>query len=131
MLLGVPMETVHLLFVGAFAASIAQAALRRDPAWMLALAVPLLFCADRAGLPVALVAWGCALFALGGCAFLIAMLVRSTGVGGGAMLAAAAILGLAAGTADARYVDLSHSSLHNPPLLGVQMESWLRAVSQR
>jgi hypothetical protein len=41
------------------------------------------------------------------------------------------ILSLSAGAADARYVDLSASSLHNPPLLGVEMEAWLRAVSGR
>jgi hypothetical protein len=126
------METVHLLFVGAFAASIVQAALRRDPVWMLALAVPLLFCADRAGLPVTLVAWGCALFALGAGAFLIIMAIRALGTSAGlAALAAVGVLSLSAGTADARYADLSASSLHNPPLLGVRMEAWLRTVSGR
>ncbi len=124
MLLGVPMAAVHLILVGAFGALIAHAALRREPAWMLALALPLLFCADRAGLPATLVAWGCALFAVGAGIFLIAMAVRS--MGGGIVMLAAAVLGLSAGTADARYVDLSASSLHNPPLLGVQMETWLR-----
>ena len=132
MLLGVPMETIHLLLVGAFGASLAQAALRRDAPWMLALAVPLLLCADRAGLPVALVAWGSALFALGAGAFLLAMVVRGLGPSGGlAALATMGILSLSAGAADARYVDLSASSLHNPPLLGVEMEAWLRAVSGR
>ncbi|WP_157602952.1 hypothetical protein [Sphingomonas sp. PR090111-T3T-6A] len=132
MLLGVPMVTIHLLFAGAFAALIAQAAFRRDPVWMLALALPLLYCADRAGLPETLVAWGCALFALGAGLFLIAMVVRSIGSGEVVMLlAAAAMLGLASGTADARYIDLSRSSLHNPPLLGVQMESWLRVLTLR
>jgi hypothetical protein len=132
MLLGIPIVTIHILFAGAFAALIAQAALRRDPVWMLALALPLLYCADRAGLPETLVAWGCTLFTLGAGVFLIAMVVRSIGSGEVVMLfGAAAMLGLASGTADARYVDLSRSSLGNPPLVGVEMESWLRVLTPR
>jgi len=130
MLLGVPLTAVHLVLVGAFGVALGHAALRRDLAWVLALAVPFLFCADRAGLPTTLIAWGCALFAGGVVALLARAVVQTIGMAGGAALIAAAVLGLGAGTANARYVDLSHSSLHNPPLLGVQMESWLRVVAR-
>lgn len=126
-----PTTSMALVFVGAFAVSTAHALLRREPVWALALALPLLLSADRAGLPSALVAWGCIAFLLAGGAYLFGALARIGGQGMAlALLAATATLGLMSGDANARYLDLGTASLHHPPAVGFRIEEMLhRAIA--
>jgi hypothetical protein len=131
MVLGIPETTLLLMMVGAFAALMANAALRSDPAWVLALGLPLLFCAARSELPTSVVAWGCAIYAAAGILFLLTRVIRAIGlpVGFGLIVAAAAV-GLSAGAADASSVVFGASSLHHPPLIGVRLEAMLRLVAR-
>jgi hypothetical protein len=130
MVLGLPTQTVDLILLGALLVSMAHAAQRGDGLWMLALGMPSLFCADQAGLPATLVAWGCALYAALALACGIMMLVRRAGVPLtiGA-LAAVGSLALMSGTADARYWRLDRASLYHPPLVGLQIETMLRDLT--
>jgi hypothetical protein len=130
MFLGIPETTLLLMLVGAFAAMMANAALRSDPAWVLALGLPLLFCAVRSDLPSSVVAWGCAIYAAGGILFLLTRVVQAIGLPVGfGLIAAAAAIGLSAGAADASSIDFGASSLHHPPLIGVRLEAMLRTVA--
>ncbi len=130
MFFGLSTAAISLILVGSLGVSIAHAVMRRDPAWVLALGLPLLLCVDLAGLPSALVAWGCVLYAAAVCAFVLLLIVRTLGLAGGlGLIVAASVLGLSAGTANARYVDLASSSLHHPPLIGVRLEAWLRLLA--
>ncbi len=130
MFLGLSTAVISLILVGGLGVSIAHAVMRRDPVWGLALGLPLLLCADLAELPSTLVAWGCVLYAAAAGIFLLILILRTLGVAGGVgVIAAASVLGLSAGTANARYVDLASSSLHHPPLIGVQLEAWLRLLA--
>jgi len=130
MLLGLSSASLFLMAIGGLAMSTAQAAMRRDVPWVLALGVPMLFCAHHAGMPTTLIAWGCALYAVTGAAFLIAHLLRRLdAVAGLGLLAAAGMLGLSTGAAEAHYTDLAAASLHHPPLIGVRLEGWLRLLA--
>jgi len=129
MLFDLPTTTIALLFVGGFAVSTANAALRREPVWALAFALPMLLCAERAGLPLALVAWGCVAFLLVAGLWLFGLLVRIGGQGMAvAVLGAIAALGLMSGDANARYLDLGAASLHHPPAVGIRIEGLLRTI---
>lgn len=130
MFLGLPTQTLDLILLGALLVSICYAAQRRDPAWMLALGLPTLFCADHADLPETLVAWGCALYAglLPACGIVLLARHAGTLLTTGA-LAAIGSLALVSGTADARYWQLGRASLHQPPLVGTQMETILRQLT--
>ncbi len=129
MLFDLPTTTIALVFVGGLAVSTANAALRREPFWTLAFALPLLLCAERAGLPLALVAWGCVAYLLAAGLYLFGMLARFGGHGMAlAVLGAIAALGLMSGNANARYLDLDATSLHHPPAVGLRIEGLLRAV---
>lgn len=129
MLFDLPTTTIALMFVGGFAVSTANATLRREPFWALAFAFLLLPCAERAGLPLALVAWGCVAYLLAAGLCLVGRLAR-TGEQGMviAVLCAIAALGLMSGDANARYLGLGTASLHHPPALGVRIEGLLRTV---
>lgn len=130
MFLGLPTQTLDLILLGGLLVSIASAAQRRDPLWMMALGMPTLFCAVHADLPETLVAWGCALYAALAIGCGIALLTRHAGalltVGA---LAAVSALALVCGTADAGYWQLDRTSLHEPPLVGTQIEAMLRHLA--
>ncbi len=129
MFFDLPMATIALVFVGGLAVCTANAALRREPFWALAFALPLLLCAERAGLPIALVAWGCVAYLLAAGAYLFGMLAQFGGQGMTvAVLGAIAALGLMSGDANARYLDLGAASLHHPPAVGLRFEGLLREV---
>ncbi len=129
MLFDLPTATIALVFVGGFAVCTANAALRREPFWALAFALPLLLCAERAGLPLALVAWGCVAFLLAAGAYMFGMLARIGGQGMViAALGAVAALGLMSDDANARYLDLGAASLHHPPAVGLRIEGLLRVI---
>ncbi len=130
MILGLSTASLFLMTVGGLAMSIAHAVRRRDFVWVLALGLPLLFCADQADLPSTLIAWGCALYALAGGLFLLGHVVRGLGAAAGiGIVAAASVLGLSTGVAEAHYVDLAAASLHHPPLIGIWLEGWLRTLA--
>jgi threonine/homoserine efflux transporter RhtA len=130
MFLGLPTQTLDLILLGALLVSICHAAQRRDPIWMLALGMPTLFCADHADLPETLVAWGCALYAGLLLACGIVLLARHAGaLLTAGTLAAIGSLALVSGTADARYWQLDRTSLHQPPLVGTQIETMLRHLT--
>ncbi len=130
MFFDLPTTTIALVFVGGLAVSTANAAVRRDPFWALAFALPLLLCAERACLPLALVAWGCVAYLLATGAYLFGALVRFGGQGMAiALLGAITALGLMPGDAKARYLDLGAASLHHPPALGIRIEGLLREVA--
>ncbi len=129
MFLGLSTASVDLIIMGGLIVALAQAALRRDPAWVIALGLPLLLCADHAGLPEGLMAWGCALYALAVVVALLVMLARAVGTPAVAgLLAALAGTALMAGTADARHLGIAAPSLHAPPLVGVRLAGLLRDV---
>jgi hypothetical protein len=127
---GLSLATLSLVFLGALAVSVVNAALRREPAWALALAFPALLCADRAGLPSAQLAWLCALYALAIPIVLIGAIVR-----GGTLPIAAGLLGLmiaagiSPGTAKAGRLGLGGVSLHQPPVVGLKLGTLLRRMT--
>jgi len=129
MLFNLPTASIALVFVGGFAVCTANAALRREPFWALAFALPLLLCAERAGLPLALIAWGCVAYLLAAGLTLVGLLARAWGPAMTmAVLAAITTLGLMSGDANARYLDLGMASLHHPPAVGVRIEGLLRVI---
>jgi hypothetical protein len=131
MFLGLPAQTLDLILLGGLLVSIAHAAHRRDPAWILALGLPSLFCADHAGLPDTLVAWGCALYAGLFLACGVMLMARHAGAMlTTATLAAIGSLALMSGTADAGYWRLDQASLHQPPLVGTRIETMLRLLAR-
>ena len=124
-----PETSLALLFVGGLAVSTANAALRREPRWVLAVGLPLLLCAERSGLPLALLAWGSVVYLLFALACLIGLASRAMGAStAAALLAAIATLGLMSANADARYLGLGAPSLDHPPALGLRIEGLLRAL---
>lgn len=129
MVFDLPTATIALLFVGGFAVCTANAAIRREPFWALAFALPMLLCAERAGLPLALVAWGCVAYLLAAGLCLFGALARFGGQPMAvAVVGAIAALGLMSGNANARYLDLGAASLHHPPAVGIRIEELLRTI---
>lgn len=129
MTLGLSAATLACIMVGSFGLALAHAIRRRDPAWIMAMALPLLICADRADLPETLVAWGCALLALFAVACGIGVLLRRLGGALGlSLLAALAAMGLNDSPASAGALDLSSTSLHQPPAIGVRLEGLLHTL---
>jgi len=129
MFFGLSAQSVDLLLLGGLLVVLAQAASRRDPAWLLAIGLPILLCADHVGVSPGLIAWGFALYALILLAAATAAVMRMLGVpamtGFVAALAGAVLI---AGTADAHHLGLADPSLHAPPQLGVRLAEWARAI---
>ncbi|WP_298693135.1 hypothetical protein [uncultured Sphingomonas sp.] len=130
MVADMPIASIYLMIVGGLATALAMAAMRRDGLWVLAIGLPLLLAAERAGLPPALFAWGCAGYALA--VLLVAGLaaIRVTGLPlGAALVAAVALTGLSSMPAAAYHPDPAPLSLHRPPTIGVQLAAMLGTLA--
>jgi len=130
MIAEMPMASIYLMIVGGLATALAMAALRRDGLRMLAIGLPLLLAAERAGLPPAIFAWGCAGYAIA--LLLVAGLaaIRVTGLPlGAALVAAVALAGLSSMPAAASYQGGEPLSLHRPPGFGVRLAAMLGTLA--
>ena len=121
-----PVASLYLMVVGGLLTALAMAALRRDWGWMLALGLPLLLAAGRAGLPAAIVAWGCAGYAVVLLLAVGTLTVRAIGLPLGLGFATAiALAGLSSMPAAAGRLDTAQLSLHRPPLFGIELAGML------
>jgi len=125
-----PVASLYLMFVGGLATVLAMAALRREWSWVLALGLPLLLAGERAGLPAAIFAWGCAIYAVTFLLFTGMLAARTIGLPIGAALVAAALLaGLSSMPAAASYRGAAPLSLQQPPTFGVRLAAMLGALA--
>jgi len=121
-----PVSSLYLMIVGGLLTAFAMAALRRDAGWMLALGLPLLLAAGRAGLPGAIVAWGCAAYVIVLLLAVGALTLRTIGLPLGLGFAAAiALAGFSSMPAAAGQMASSSLSLHRPPAFGIKMAGML------
>ncbi len=121
-----PVASFYLMIVGGLATALAMAALRREWSWVLALGLPLLLAADRADLPAAIFAWGCAAYAVAFLLFTGTLAVRAIGMPISAALVGAVLLaGLSSMPAAARHHDIPALSLQRPPSFGVRLAAML------
>jgi len=121
-----PVTSLYLMIVGGLATALAMAALRQQWSWVLALGLPLLLAAERAGLPAAVFAWGCALYAVAFLLFTGVLAVRTIGMPvASALIAAMLLAGLSSIPASATRHELEPLSLHQPPTFGVQLAALL------
>jgi hypothetical protein len=125
-----PVASLYLMIVGGLATALGMAALRRDWSWVLALGLPLLLAAERAGLPATIFAWGCALYAAAFLVFTGALAMRTIGLPVGTALVAAVLLAtLSSMPAGASHRDLARLSLDRPPGFGVRLAALLGALA--
>lgn len=121
-----PIASLYLMFVGGFATLLGMAALRREWSWVLALGLPLLLAGERAGLPIPIFAWGCALYAIAFLLFAGALAMRTIGFPVGTALVAAVLLAaLSSMPASATGHDAAPLSLDRPPTFGVRLAAML------
>jgi hypothetical protein len=121
-----PVASLYLMIVGGLVTALGWAALRRDGGWVLALGLPLLLAAGRAGLPPAIVAWGCALYAIVLLLLVGTLTLRTIGLPLGAGFAAAIVLaGLSSMPAAAGRLETTPLSLRQPPVFGVKLAAML------
>ncbi len=126
MIAEMPVASFYLMIVGGLVTALGMAVLRREWSWVLALGLPLLLAAERAGIPAAIFAWGCAAYAVAFLVFAGALVIRMVGLPVGATLFGAVLLmGLSSMPADARYREETSLSLHQPPTFGVDLATLL------
>jgi hypothetical protein len=129
MFFGLSSTNVSLLVLGGLLVVLAQAIMRRDPAWILAIGLPMLLCADHVGVSADLIAWGYAAYALILFAAVVAVITRLLGAPNKAgLLGALAGIILLAGMNDVGHFGLESPSLRFPPQLGIQLADWARAI---
>jgi hypothetical protein len=125
-----PVTSFYLMIVGGLATALGMAALRREWSWVLALGLPLLLASERAGLPGAIFAWGCALYAVAFLLFAGTLAMRTIGLPiGTALVAAVLMAGLSSMPAGASRHDVEALSLRRPPGFGVQLAALLGALA--
>jgi hypothetical protein len=130
MVAGIPVTSIYLMIVGGIATALAMAALRHEWSWVLALGLPLLLASERAGLPPAIFAWGCAAYAVVFLAFTGALAGRMIGSPVGVLLGGAVLLaGFSAMPAAAMRHDGAPLSLEQPPTFGVRLAAMLGALA--
>jgi len=125
-----PVASLYLMIVGGLATTLGMAALRREWSWVLALGLPLLLAAERAGLPMPIFAWGCALYAIAFLLFTGALAMRTIGLPVGAGLIGAVLLaGLSSMPAAAELRNPAPLSLHRPPAFGIELANMLGTLA--
>lgn len=122
-----PSSWMYLMFVGGFATCLAQAVWRRDGRWALAFGIPLLLCAERAGLPVPLVAWGLIAWGVAAALFGLVTLARLADVRPVLAIGLVGAIGLIIDPANAER-QIHAVSLHLPPPAGLAAERMLRVL---
>jgi hypothetical protein len=129
MFFGLSAHSVDLLILGGLLVVLVQAASRRDPAWVLAIGLPILLCADHVGVSSNVIDWGYALYALALLVAGLALVMRTLGVPAlTSLVASLAGTLLITGAADAHHIGLANPSLHTPPQLGVRLAEWMRTI---